>query len=132
MNYIIVNASETLTSKERCELFSRELFKISKPVNQPDDVSMYLFGWINKEDLYALQVDLEYSIYVHPDKDLTTLISLLNPSATTEEIEIITQSIDGASHIPFSEILPSYVQVKTKEELEADGWFHALEDLPQA
>lgn len=132
MNYIIVNASETLTSKERCEQFSRELFKISKPVNQSEDVSMYLFGWINKEDLYALQVDLEYSIYVHPEKDLTALISLLNPAATAEEISIITQSIDGASHIPFGEILPSYVQVKTKEELEADGWFPALEDLPQA
>jgi len=131
MNYIIVNPSETLTSKERCELFSRELFKISKPVNQPENASMYLYGCINKEDLYALQVDLDYSIYVHPEKDLTALISILNPAATAEEISIITQSIDGASHIPFGEILPSYVQVKTKEELEADGWFPAPTDLPQ-
>lgn len=129
MNYLIVSDLDGMTSKDRCELFSKELFRISRPISEPSDVTMYLFGWVNKDDSYALQVDLDYMIPVHPDHDLSTLVSLLNPAATQEEIDSISAHIGSNSSVRFGDLLPSYVQVKTKEELEADGWFPAPPEL---
>lgn len=123
MQYIKVTPLGQYTSEQRCIAFSRELFKISRPVSDPDDVSMYLFGWVNKGDEYAMQVDMDYEIYVHPDKNLQFIVSLLNEITTPEEVANITTMIDQATHIRFGDIIPAYVPLSTREDLEAEGWF---------
>lgn len=127
MNYLIVSDLDGMTSEDRCKLFSKELFRISRPNGETSDVTQYLFGWVNKDDQYALEVDLDYVIPVHPDHDLTTLIALLNPTATQEEIDSISAYIGSNSSVRFGDIVPSYVGIKTREEL-AD-WFPAPENL---
>ena len=123
MNYIKVTPLGDYSSEYRCKLFSRELFKISRPVSSEEDVSMYVFSWINKGDEYALHVDLDYQIYVHPEKDLQAIVSMLSTMTTPEEVANITSMIDQATFIRFGDIIPSYVTINTQEELESEGWF---------
>lgn len=127
MEYIIISAQNGLSSEDRCKDFSRELFKISRPLSSPEDVTTYLFGWVNKDDLYALEVDLDFIIPIHPDHDLTTIIGLLNPAANQAEIDQIVDSIGSASSVRFGDIVPSYVEIKSREDLDADGWFPIIE-----
>ena len=129
MEYIKVTPLAPYTSEERCKAFSKELFKISRPVSNPEDVTCYLFGWINKGDEYAMQVDMDYQIYVHPEKNLQYIVSLLNEMTTPEEVANITAMINQSTHIRFGDIIPSYVPINTKEELEAEGWFPNI-DFP--
>jgi len=130
MQYIKVTSLGEYTSEFRCKLFSQELFKISRPVSAPEDMTSYLFGWVNKEDEYALQVDLDYQIYVHPEKNLQYIVAMLSEMTTPEEVANITAMIDQATHIRFGDIIPSYVPISTREELEAEGWFPTPE-MPQ-
>ena len=47
-NYIKVLPQAGLTSYERAEAISYELWAISRPpaIRNPDDVTTYLFGWV--------------------------------------------------------------------------------------
>lgn len=122
MQYIKVTPLGPYTSEQRCKAFSQELFKISRPVLD-DDSTAYLFGWVNKGEEYALEVDLDYVIYPHPDKDLTAIIGALSTMTTPEEVANIVSLINTKNRFTFGEILPKYVTINTREELEAEGWF---------
>lgn len=43
MNYIIL---DEINPKEAVKIYSSELYKISRPVNDPDNITKYLFDWI--------------------------------------------------------------------------------------
>jgi len=122
MQYIKVTALGEYTSEFRCKLFSQELFKISRPILD-DSSTQYLFGWVNKSDEYALEVDLNYVIYPHPEKDLTLILMSLSTMTTPDEVANIINVINTKNRFTFGEILPDNIQVFTREEMTADGWF---------
>ena len=139
MNYIIVLPEAGLTSEERAKAISEELFKISRPphVRNPKDVSRYVFGWMKHPetddtqpnfDMHALNVDLTYQIYVHPENNLDGLLSLF-PEVPEPEKEQLSAYIasSATNRFPFGNIIPSTANVRDKAYMDAEGWFPAEE-----
>jgi hypothetical protein len=123
MQYIKVTALGEYSSEFRCKMFSQELFKISRPILD-DSSTQYLFGWVNKGEDYALEVDLNYVIYPHPEKDLTLILMSLSAMTTPGEVANIINVINTKNQFTFGEILPDNIQVFTREDLQSEGWFN--------
>jgi len=126
MNYIIVLPEGVLTSQQRAEAISRELYCITRPrqIQTPDQADAKVFGVIAHPDgvQHALQVDTGYVIPVHPLATLERLVALF-PELTEQE-RLNLQSYIFANHsFPFGNIVPSTTTVRTFEEMEALGWF---------
>ena len=135
--YIKVLPQAGLTSEERAIAISRELFRIQRPINQQNDATLYLFGWIKhptKDSNYvdtvsaALQVDTNQVIYVHPDNDLTNLIALF-PELSQAEKDGLAAFIESQQMFLFKYIIPSDVTVFTEAEMKAAGWLPDPEEL---
>jgi len=68
-------------------------------------------------------IDLNYVIYPHPEKDLTLILLSLSAMTTPDEVANIINVINTKNRFTFGEILPDNIQVFTREEMAADGWF---------
>ena len=137
MRYIKVLPEAGLTSEQRAEAISRELFKIQRPTDQQGDATQFLFGWVkhptqdpNYEMVVdtALEVDPDYLIQVHPENNLTNLIALF-PELTEPERQGLAAFIQSQSSFPFKFIVPSTSKIFTHEEMDAAGWFPAADLL---
>jgi hypothetical protein len=136
MPYIKVTPQLNLTSEQRAEAISYELWAISRPpqVRNPNDVTSYLFSWVKYADggsdaKYlpsvvdtALDVDPSYLIIVHPENNLTNLIALF-PELSEQERMMLAGFIQSQSAFPFGYIIPQDFGVFSYEEMKADGWF---------
>ena len=132
MAYIKVLPQAVLTSYERAEAISYELWAISRPpaIRNPNDVTAYMFGWVKhptQDPAYvevvdtALDVDTAYNIIVHPDNNLTNLIALF-PELTQQEKDTLAAYIESQQSFPFANIVPQNVTVFTEQEMKASGW----------
>jgi len=132
MNYMPVEPYGQWDSAERAALINEELFNLSRPttVKDPNDVTTKLFGEITHPTTgqVALQVDLDYTIRIHPDKDISNLQNLF-ANLQQAELDGLSAFIDANSRIKFSDIIPSTSEVLTKEEAEAAGWFPEQEEI---
>ena len=135
--YIKVLPQAGLTSEERAIAISRELFRIQRPINQQNDATLYLFGWIKhptKDPNYtdtvnaALQIDTNQVIYVHPDNDLTNLIALF-PELSQAERDGLAAFIESQQMFLFKYIIPSDVTVFDEAEMKSAGWLPDPEEL---
>ena len=125
MQYIIVLPEGILSSAQRAAAISRELYCITRPVHlqRPDEAEFNVFGIIHHEDgRAALVVDTDYIIPVHPLASLERLVCLF-PELTDAERLTLQQLVFTSSEFPFGHIVPSTTTVRTKEYMEADGWF---------
>jgi hypothetical protein len=129
--YIKVLPQSGLTSEQRAIAISRELFRIQRPIDQQNDATLYLFGWIKhptKDPNYidtlnaALQINTNQVIYVHPENNLTNLIALF-PELSQAEKDGLAAFIESQQSFEFRYIVPSGVKVYTYEEMKEDGWF---------
>ena len=129
--YIKVLPQAGLTSEQRAIAISRELFRVQRPINQQNDATLYLFGWVKhptKDPTYtdtvnvALQIDTNQVIYVHPDNDLTNLIALF-PELSQAEKDGLAAFIESQQMFLFKYIIPSDVNVFTESEMKQAGWF---------
>lgn len=136
-NYIVVLPEGGLTSKERADQISFELWAISRPigVRPANETTKYLFGRIHHPatdntdpnfDMAAIPVDLDYMIYVHPENNLDALLALF-PEVPEEERNQLSTFIGSSANnkFRFGDIIPSTATVRPKSELEAAGWFPA-------
>ena len=132
MAYIKVLPQAGLTSYERAEAISYELWAISRPpaIRNPNDVTAYMFGWVKhptQDPAYvevvdtALDVDTAYNIIVHPDNNLTNLIALF-PELSQAEKDGLAAFIESQASFLFQYIIPSDVTVFTEAEMKAAGW----------
>lgn len=131
--YIKVLPQAGLTSYERAEAISYELWAISRPpaVRNPEDVTAYMFGWVKhttKDSTYAdtvnvaLEVDTAYIIKVHPENNLTNLIALF-PELSQQERDGLAWFISNSQSFPFRAIVPQGVILFTREQMKSAGWF---------
>jgi len=138
-NYIKVLPQAGLTSEQRAEAISYELWAISRPpaIRNPNDVTTYLFGWTKhptQDPAYtevvdtALDVELDYNIIVHPENNLTNLIALF-PELSQAEKDGLAAFIESQQSFPFQYIVPSDVTVFTYEQMKDAGWFPEIEEL---
>ena len=137
MAYIKVLPQAGLTSQQRSIAITRELFRIQRPINQQNDATLYLFGWVKhptQDPNYtevvdtALQVDVNQVIYVHPDNDLTNLIALF-PELSQAERDGLAAFIESQQSFLFKYIIPSDVTVFTEAEMKQAGWLPEPEEL---
>lgn len=135
--YIKVLPQAGLTSEQRAIAISRELFRIQRPINQQNDATLYLFGWVkhptrdpNYTDTVntALQIDTNQVIYVHPDNDLTNLIALF-PELSQAEKDTLVSYIENSASFQFKYIVPSGVTIYSEEQMKKDGWLPEPEML---
>jgi hypothetical protein len=133
MAYIKVLPQSGLTSEQRAQAISYELWAISRPpaIRNPNDVTTYLFGWVKhptQDPAYtevvdtALDVELDYNIIVHPENNLTNLIALF-PELSQAEKDALAGFIESQQSFSFQYIIPSGVGVFNYDEMKASGWF---------
>jgi hypothetical protein len=139
MAYIKVIPQAGLTSAQRAEAISYELWAISRPlqVRNPDEVTAYMFGWVkhptqdpNYQEVVdtALQVDPDYMVVVHPENNLNALVNLF-PELTEQERLQLVGFIKSQQAFPFKFIVPSTSKIFTEEEMKDAGWFPESEML---
>jgi hypothetical protein len=128
MNYIIVRPEGILSSPQRAQFITRELYCITLPLQfqTPHQADGTVFGIIHHptDGRAALQVDLDYVIPVHPLVTLERLVSLF-PEITDAERMMLMQVIFSSKAFPFRHIVPSTVQVRDEAYMIAEGWFPA-------
>jgi len=116
-----------LTSQQRGEAISRELFNLTLPrhLQPPGQTSIYLLGMIENASnagQWAIVGDQNEEIPVHPERDVTALVSLF-PQLSEEERSQLTYYIATNAIVTFGNLLPSDATVLTHEQAEALGWF---------
>jgi hypothetical protein len=128
MQYIIVRPEGILSSPQRAQFITRELYCITLPLQfqSPDQHDGTVFGIIHHptDGRAALQVDLDYVIPVHPLVTLERLVSLF-PEITDAERMTLMQVIFSSKAFPFRHIVPSTVTVRDEAFMIAEGWFPA-------
>jgi hypothetical protein len=128
MQFIIVRPEGILTSPQRAQFITRELYCITLPLQfqTPDQHDGTVFGVIHHptDGRAALQVDLDYVIPVHPLVTLERLVSLF-PEITDAERMTLMQVIFSSKAFPFRHIVPSTVTVRDEAFMIAEGWFPA-------
>lgn len=126
MKYMPVKPYGEWTSAERADLINKELYNLSRPITVKDekDMTSKLFGEVTHPETgqVALQIDEEYEIRVHPDKDISNLQNLFS-NLSDVEIQGLSDFIDAHSSFKFKNIIPSTSEVLTREEAEQAGWF---------
>ena len=125
MNYIIVLPEGVLTSQQRAEAISRELYCITRPrqIQTPDQADAKVFGVIHHDDgRAALVVDPAYIIPVHPQATLERLVSLFPELTDTERINLQAYIFNN-DEFPFGAIVPSTTTLRDYDYMMADGWF---------
>jgi hypothetical protein len=127
-SYIIVRPEGILSSPQRAQFITRELYCITLPLQfqTPDQHDGTVFGVIHHptDGRAALQVDLDYVIPVHPLVTLERLVSLF-PEITDSERMTLMQVIFSSKAFPFRHIVPSTVTVRDEAFMIAEGWFPA-------
>ena len=115
-----------LTSHERGLAISRELFNLTVPrhLQEPGASTMLLEVRQNDSDpdQYALVGEDDYEIAVHPERDVTALVSLF-PQLSEEERSQLTYYIATSTSVTFGNLLPSDSTQLTQQQAEALGWF---------
>jgi hypothetical protein len=116
-----------LTSEERGKAISAELFNLTLPrhLQPPGQTSMYALGLIENASnagQWALVGDHDHVIAVHPERDVTALVSLF-PQLSEEERSQLTYYIATSDSVTFGNLLPSDSTQLTREQAEALGWF---------
>ena len=124
--YLPVTARLNLTSEERAKGISRELYnlKLPKHLHEPGRTTTMLLATIQHPTTgeWACVGDTDLSIVVHPQRDVTALVSLF-PQLTTEERSAMTYYIATAPVVLFQYLMPSDSEILTQEEAQAAGWF---------
>ena len=127
-SYIIVRPEGILSSPQRAQFITRELYCITLPLQfqTPDQHDGTVFGIIHHptDGRAALQVDLDYVIPVHPLVTLERLVSLF-PEITDSERMMLMQVIFSSKAFPFRHIVPTTVTVRDEAYMIAEGWFAA-------
>jgi hypothetical protein len=132
MEWILVNQEGLLTSVQRAEIISRELYNITRPVfiQGEHEAEFKLFEYIThplREYDAALIVDTNHIIQVHPSCTLEKLIAVF-PELTIEERFTLSSVIHQSQAFPFGLILPDTVTVRDEAYMIENGWIEAQEE----
>jgi hypothetical protein len=132
MQYIIVRPEGILSSPQRAQFITRELYCITLPLQfqTPDQADGTVFGIIHHptDGRAALQVDLDYVIPVHPLVTLERLVSLF-PELTDTERLTLQAYIFANKEFRFGDIVPSTTTVRDEAYMQSLGWFGDDVDL---
>ena len=125
MNYIVISNEVDGTSAERAENINRELYKISRPANDPNDGTLYMFGTY-EDGLGNVAIGYEDTdkIPVHELADVTPLKQTLIYSASETELNNLEAYLlsKKGSFIYFKDIIPSSIIIRDYAYMVANGF----------
>jgi hypothetical protein len=126
MGYIIVLPQGVLTSQQRAEAISRELYCITRPrqIQSPDQADAKVFGVIAHPT--ACNTRCRWTRRTSsPCIRLATLERLvaLFPELTEQERLNLQSYIFANQSFPFGNIVPSTTTVRDQAYMEGLGWF---------
>ena len=126
MSYILISANDDLTSQERAELITRELYNITAPEAMQHDYQAdgTVFGLVEHPDggNWAMHIDEDWVIYCHDDVDLARLVGAF-PEVPADEVASLSALIESSDNIEFAQIIPSTATVRDHEYMVDNGWF---------
>lgn len=132
MEFILINSEGLMTSAQRAEIITRELYNITRPVfiQKPDEAANTLF-----EVLYhpanptqaALIVDTSQVIKVHQNCTLEKLVAVF-PELTSDERYALSSMVHQTKAFPFGLILPDTVTVRDLKYMITNGWIPQEEE----
>ena len=126
MEWIIVKPVGLINSEDRAKVIARELYNIMRPVHvqSPDEASNTLCSILQHatdSDNYALRVDTEYIIAVHPECNLEKLVAMF-PEISASQRYNLSSAIHQLDEIPLHSILPNTVTVRDYQYMIDNGW----------
>lgn len=125
MKYIVIEGQGVLTSQQRAEMISRELYRIVQPASlDSSNPNGMLVEVIKSEtqDKYCLAIDPDQVLHVHPLVSLEKLIACFK-DLTSSEVTDLQQYIYSSKVVVLSSILPSTAILRDDEEMIQLGWF---------
>lgn len=126
MSYILISANDDLTSQERAELITRELYNITAPEATQLDYQAdgTVFGLVEHPDGgdWAMHIDVDWVIYCHDDVDLDRLVGAF-PEVPADEVATLRSLIESSDKIEFAQIIPSTATIRDFEYMVDNGWF---------
>ena len=126
MSYILIESNDDLTSQERAELITRELYNITAPEATQHDYQAdgTVFGLVEHPDGgdWALHIVPDWVIYCHDDVDLDRLVGAL-PEVPADEVASLRALIESSDKIEFAQIIPSTATIRDYEYMVDNGWF---------
>ena len=127
MQWITVLPQGQLTSLERAQIITRELYNLGRPVflQNDDEADSTYFGIITHPDdptRAALFIDTSSVIPIHPNCTLERLVAMF-PELTAEERYTLSSTIHQLDAVVFGMILPESVTVRDAEYMVSEGWF---------
>ena len=124
--YLPVQPRINLSSQQRAEGISTELYNLTLPkhLHEPGRTTTKLLAVIEHPTTkqWACVADTELTIPVHPEKNVTALVSLF-PQLTTDERASMTYYISTNAVVEMRYLMPSDSERLTEEEASAAGWF---------
>jgi len=127
MQWITVLPQGQLTSLERAQVITRELYNLGRPVflQNEDEADRTYFGIITHPDdatRAALFIDTTSVIPIHPNCTLERLVAMF-PELTAEERYTLSSTIHQLDAVVFGMILPESVIVRDAKYMVSEGWF---------
>jgi len=126
MSYILIESNDDLTSQERAELITRELYNITAPEAMQHDYQAdgTVFGLVDHPDggNWAMHIQADWVIYCHDDVDLARLVGAF-PEVPADEVASLSALIESSDKIEFAQIIPSTATVRDYEYMVDNGWF---------
>jgi hypothetical protein len=121
------------SAKRTCDI-NREVWSLSRPdsVKSQDDVSEYYFAtcYNPTTDEWAIVADMDEQVKIHPDVDLTTLLSIL-PGVSQEEKDQLSAYVNAnrGGSVPFWTLIPSSSRQVTEQDAQIEGWDPSLDEV---
>lgn len=123
--YLPVTARINLTSQQRAEGISSELYNLEFPkvLHEPGRTTTKLLATIQHpvSGQWACIADTELTITVHPQRDITALVALF-PQLSDDERAAMTYYIASSELVFFAYLMPAASEILTEAEAEAAGW----------
>jgi len=126
MQWIIVKPVGLINSRDRAHIIARELYNIMRPVHvqtsdEAGNTLCSLLQHATDRDNYALRVDTDYMITVHPECNLEKLVAMFPEISATQRYNL-GSAIHQLDEIPLHSILPTTVTVRDYKYMVANGW----------
>lgn len=121
------------SAKRACDI-NREVWNLTRPnsVQSQDDISEYYFAtYYNPTvDEWAIFADRDEQVKIHPDVDLTVLLSIL-PGVSQQEKDQLKAYVyaNKGGSVPFWTLIPSSSRQLTEQEAEAEGYDPLLDTV---
>lgn len=124
--YTILQSDKNQTAAEKAETISREMYKISRPAKDEDDVTLYLFNWFINDNgtIAAIEIDDEQEMPVHADAKMDELLGYFEKVATKVEMETLKASIEDKKQTvaKVKDLLPDKMPKFSKKDLVNMGF----------